>query len=207
MRLSASLKTPTMLAVRFVGDCRSMDKAAVAEFLGVSERAVERYAQEGKLSVKYVPGKRGKRAEYSEAEVSALKQELQAPVHRSFVAPKADQHLVSSTISDPDVSEIVGLSNSLTSPQALEFLEVVAHSQKIMQLWNRLVWNLEEAAIATGFSRFHLRQAIALGNLRGKKVGRGWKVRPEDLQEYTKLLFTDLLTPTPVQSLHQPKNE
>ncbi|PHJ59639.1 hypothetical protein VF14_08840 [Nostoc linckia z18] len=58
-------------------------------------------------------------------------------------------------------------------------------------LWNKLVWNLEEAAAATGYSRYRLRQAIATGNLRAQKVGRGWKVRPQDLREYTKCLFGD----------------
>lgn len=159
-----------------------MDKAAVAQFLGVSERAVERYAQEGKLSVKYVPGKRGKRAEYNEMEVTALKEELQAPVYRSQVTP---------TISDALSSGIVGVTSTLASPKALEFLETIAEAQQIALLWSRLVWSLEEAALATGFSRFHLRAALALGTLQGKKVGRGWKVRPDDLRKYTKLLFSD----------------
>ncbi len=159
-----------------------MDKKAAAEFLGVSTRTVESYAREGKISVTYVPIKNGRRAVYDEGELRAFKEDSQTPVHRSFVAPN------SSEITPSEAFE--GLA-TLPPTRVIELLEAIASAQKLALLWNRLLWNLEEAAAATGYSRFHLRQAIALGNLPAKKVGKGWKVRPQDLREYTGRLFGD----------------
>jgi transposase len=49
-----------------------LSKKEAAEYLEVSERAIARYAQQGKLSVKYVDGKNGKVAEYSIEELDPI---------------------------------------------------------------------------------------------------------------------------------------
>lgn len=51
-----------------------MTKREVSKELGVSSRTVQRYVREGKLNVKYVKGKYGDEAVYSEKEVARLKQ-------------------------------------------------------------------------------------------------------------------------------------
>ncbi|MBH8566740.1 helix-turn-helix domain-containing protein [Nostoc sp. CENA67] len=159
-----------------------MDKKQAAEFLGVSTRTIENYAKEGKISVTYIPDKNGKRAEYKESELQRLKEELQTPIHRSVVAPNGIE------IAD---SEVFGGLAKLPSTRIAELLEAISQAQGVALLWNKLVWDLDEAATASGYSRYRLRSAIALGALKAKKVGRGWKVRPQDLREYTNWLFGD----------------
>ncbi|RCJ20164.1 hypothetical protein A6S26_05430 [Nostoc sp. ATCC 43529] len=159
-----------------------MDKKQAAEFLGVSTRTIENYAKEGKISVAYISGKNGKQAQYNEGELKAFKEELEMPVHRSFVA---------SSSSEITSAEVFGGLTTVPKDRVVELLEAISGAQRLALLWNKLVWSLEEAAIATGYSRFHLRQAIALGDLPAKKVGKGWKVRPQDLRDYTRRLFGD----------------
>ncbi len=71
----------------------------------------------------------------------------------------------------------------------MELLEEIAAQMWVLP-WNSLVFSLEEAAAKSGFSKYHLRSAIAQGTLRAQKIGRGWKVRPQDLREYTNDLFS-----------------
>ncbi|NJO63925.1 MAG: helix-turn-helix domain-containing protein [Richelia sp. RM2_1_2] len=64
-----------------------MLKQQVAEFLGCSQKTVERYVHEGKLSVRYekTPGARGKpKAVFDEQQVIRFKQELSKPTYLSI---------------------------------------------------------------------------------------------------------------------------
>jgi hypothetical protein len=174
-----------------------VDKKAAAEFLGVSTRTIESYASDGKISVTYSLGKNGRQAEYKEDELRALKEELATPVHRSVVAPGFAQRGEPAHASSlPNGSEIApsgvfaGLATVPQAQQVVELLEEIAAQMWVLP-WNRLVWNLEETAAHSGYSKFHLRSAIASGHLRARKVGRGWKIRPQDLREYTNWLFKD----------------
>jgi excisionase family DNA binding protein len=53
----------------------------------------------------------------------------------------------------------------------------------------KLLLSLDEVQVLTGLSRGVLRDAIATGALAGKKIGRGWKVRREDVEQFVKELF------------------
>lgn len=165
-----------------------MDKKQAANFLGVSERTVENYAKAGKLSVVYLGGK----ADYKESELKALKTEKETPVHKAMVSiPNESENAIAGGFG-------IGNESSL-----MELVEVFAQIAKALErspqieivgqnLWRKLIWNLDEAAIATGYSKSYLYCAIKEGKLRGMKIGRGWKVRPQDLQEYTRSLFGQL---------------
>jgi excisionase family DNA binding protein len=47
---------------------------------------------------------------------------------------------------------------------------------------------LTEAALLAGLSRGHLRLAIAEKKLKARIIGRGWRVKREDLEAYIKKL-------------------
>jgi excisionase family DNA binding protein len=47
-----------------------------------------------------------------------------------------------------------------------------------------LTLTIQEAAALSGLSANHLREAIKAGKLKARIVGRGWKIRPEDLRAY-----------------------
>lgn len=130
------------------------------------------------------------KATYKLEELTALKQELETPVHRSIVATNESEiefskdRAVGANESEIELSESFGA----IVPHIAEFVEAFISQN----LWRKLIWNLNEAATASGYSRFHLRSAIAQGHLLAKKVGRGWKIRPQDLQCYTNWLFEEI---------------
>jgi excisionase family DNA binding protein len=45
-----------------------------------------------------------------------------------------------------------------------------------------------EAAQLSGLSRGHLREAIDAGKLKARIIGRGWRVKRDDLDAYVKKL-------------------
>ena len=62
-----------------------MNKQQAAEFLGVSVRALERYVQQGRISVKYEKGKTRPTANFDQAELEAFKEELNQPTIKPAV--------------------------------------------------------------------------------------------------------------------------
>jgi excisionase family DNA binding protein len=59
-----------------------------------------------------------------------------------------------------------------------------AGEPSIADLSHKLTLSLPEAARVSGLSVNHLRGAIHDGKLKAKIVGRGWKVKPEELRAY-----------------------
>ena len=57
-----------------------MNKKQAAEFLGVSVRAIERYTQQGRLTVRYEKGKTRSTVNFDQTELEAFKQELNQPI-------------------------------------------------------------------------------------------------------------------------------
>jgi excisionase family DNA binding protein len=57
-----------------------------------------------------------------------------------------------------------------------------------VRLTDKLTLSLTEAALLSGLSRGHLREAITEGKLKAAIIGRGWKVKREALDLYVKKL-------------------
>ncbi len=57
-----------------------------------------------------------------------------------------------------------------------------------VRLADKLTLSLTEAALLSGLSRNHLREAIGAGKLKAKIIGRGWKVKRPDLDLYVRKL-------------------
>jgi excisionase family DNA binding protein len=55
-------------------------------------------------------------------------------------------------------------------------------------LGEKLTLSLDEAAELAGLSRGHLRAAVGDGSLQAKKIGRGWRVKRADLENYVEKL-------------------
>jgi excisionase family DNA binding protein len=53
---------------------------------------------------------------------------------------------------------------------------------------HKLTLSLVEAAVLSGLSRGYLRKAIAEKKLKARIIGRGWRVKREDLEAYIKKL-------------------
>jgi predicted transcriptional regulator len=142
-----------------------MNKKQVAEFLGVSTRIVEKYASEGRLGeVTYVRGKTGKQAEYNREAVENLKTILDSP----------DTAIATKT---PDARLIVAsLIEAITSREELRSASV--------RVSEKLLLNLNDCKLLTGLSEQNLRDAIKSERLKAKIIGRGWKVKKQDLDNF-----------------------
>jgi excisionase family DNA binding protein len=176
-----------------------MNKQEAAEFLNVSVRAVERYTQQGRLSVTYARGRTRPVAEYRAAELEALRAEIQANLYHQRPA-----HEKTNPANPEQPSEIGGVSPSQAlqrqaSEQGIAILSAairdalggeyaarngLSDKPSIADLSHKLTLSLPEAARVSGLSANHLRGAIHDGKLKAKIVGRGWKVKPEELRAY-----------------------
>jgi len=54
----------------------------------------------------------------------------------------------------------------------------------VADIAHKLMLSLPEAATLSGLSRNHLREAIRNGELKSRKMGRGWRIKRADLESY-----------------------
>jgi excisionase family DNA binding protein len=143
----------------------NMNKKEVSEFLGVSTRIVEKYASEARLGgVTYIRGKTGKQAEYDREAVENLKRILESP-DTSLATKSPDARLF--------VAQLLEALTNREQPRS----EAIRTSEKILL-------NLSDCRLLTGLSDANLRAAIHDSRLKAKFIGRGWKVKRQDLDKY-----------------------
>ncbi len=149
---------------------KEMNKKEVAEFLAVSTRIVEKYASEGRLGqVTYIRGKTGKQAEYAREAVENLKTILESPDTALTATKTPDARLL--------VAQLVEAIANREQPR----MEAVRVSEK-------LLLNLTDCRLLTGLSDANLRDAIHEGKLKAKIIGRGYKVKKANLDEFVEKL-------------------
>jgi hypothetical protein len=158
-----------------------MNKKEAAEFLGVSTRLVEKYASEGRLGeVTYIRGKTGKQAEYNRDAVEKLKTALESP-DTSLATTTPDARLfvtqlveAITTREQANIEAIQGLlSGNVEEPRSAS-----------VRVSEKLLLNLNDCRLLTGLSDENLRSAIKAGSLKARIIGRGWKVKRQDLDEF-----------------------
>jgi hypothetical protein len=159
-----------------------MDKKAAAEKLNISTRLVERYASEGRLGeVKYVRGKTGKQADYDEAAVERLRQELESADH-----PLAAPHSPATGLAVPSGD---GLQRITQSEEARAFLvEAIREAISTSNTNQKFLFSLADVAKRTGLSVHYLRGEIRRKNLRGKIIAGAYRVTSEELRRYREQL-------------------
>jgi excisionase family DNA binding protein len=133
---------------------------------------------------------------FDEGELDRLKKELdgllpeQWPVSKSLVTQPAGAPLEVPTETgallpahrpEMDGRIVIALQALLQSIRAKEDASVASISHKLML-------TIAEAAILSNLSRTHLRQAIHCGKLKGKIIGRGWRIKRADLDIYVRAL-------------------
>lgn len=175
-----------------------MNKQSAADFLGVSVRALERYVQQGRISVKYEKGKTRPTANFDPAELEAFKSELNQPtVKPAFesrqIATEQEQQTGKLVHQSGEITEFgtefgeVGVIDKLSS--IIEGLLGRGDNQPVVPIADKLLLTIAEAQALTGLSREFLRDAITKGELKAKVIGKGWRVKRSDLQEYVDKLF------------------
>ncbi|HYE74252.1 MAG TPA: helix-turn-helix domain-containing protein [Blastocatellia bacterium] len=146
-------------------------KAKAMDILHCSKRSLERYTQQGKLSVIY----KGQAAHYEKDAVLALKAAMNEPVHKAQV--------VANTNSTALVRHQPSL--PMTQPDA-QLLALVAHlsQSQALPLRDKLGFTVKEAAAITSLPMSALRVAIRAKKLKASKQGGRWNVRRADLEKW-----------------------
>jgi excisionase family DNA binding protein len=163
-------------------------KKEAAEFLGVSEKAIERYANAGKLSkqVENKPGG-GVITYYDHKEVERLKQQMntRAATPRQSDTPTARAPGSSTALARRD-SATLGRSDTLALiVAAIE--QARAQTPSLADVKEKEFLTIKEAAALKGLSVSHIEQAIKSKKLRAMKLSgvRGRRIRRADLDKYT----------------------
>jgi len=177
-----------------------MNKQEAADYLGVSVRALERYVQQGKISVTYEKGKTRPTANFDPTELEAFKEELNQPtVKPAFESrqlateqqPQTDKlrHNPGEIARFDEVSGLgeIGVIDKLSG--IIESLLGKSDSQPLVPIADKLLLTIAEAQALTGLSREVLKNAIASGDLKAKQIGKSWRVKRSDLKEYIDKLF------------------
>ncbi len=156
-----------------------MNKTEVAAELECSTRQVEKYAAENRLGrVEYVRGKRGREARYTEAAVASLRAELERE-RQEVIGHAPAQALERQTGAEGMAMFDPALADALRAALASR-IAVPAPS---------LLLTIPDAAAWLGVSKYQLELAIRDGKLTAPKIGRGRRVRPDDLLRLKDELF------------------
>ncbi len=153
-----------------------VNKKEVSEFLGVSVRRVEQFDEKGRLGAKtYVKGKTGKEAHWESEAVERLKVEL-----NSTDTPDTSLQTLRSPDARLFVASLVEAFQSRDESKQKAGRDVAVENKPLLKL--------DEAAALTGLSRQILRKAIDSEELKGKLIGRAYRIKRDDLDEFIKNL-------------------
>jgi excisionase family DNA binding protein len=162
-----------------------MNKKEAAAHLGVSTRLVEKYASEGRIGeVTYVRGRTGKQAEYDRQAVEKLKAALDTPdtaVATRMPEARLFAALLAEILERREQASVEAIRGLLTGGSDKPRSASIRVSEKILLTIN-------DCRLLTGLSRQILRQAIEDGKLKGGIIGRGFRIRREDLDKFVKKL-------------------
>ncbi|KAB8333788.1 helix-turn-helix domain-containing protein [Scytonema tolypothrichoides VB-61278] len=175
-----------------------MNKQEAAEFLEVSVRALERYVQQGKISVKYQKGKTRSIANFDPVELESFKTELNQPTFKPSVEtrqPPTDNHsrtrkdvLYSGDIAKfGEVGDINGFSVSAIDKLCLVVDMLL--DKPLVPISDKVLLKLSEVQALTGLSKNILRAAIKEKKLKAQLIGKSWRIKRADVDEYIASLY------------------
>jgi excisionase family DNA binding protein len=164
-----------------------MNKEQAAEYLGITVRTLQRHMAANRISFR---GGRdtGKEATFTEGDLDRFKADQDALTTTvSPVVSPAPQQALQAAFPSQDIAP---LGERLIS--VLEGLQSRAPAGRpvpsISDIAQKIMLTLPEAALLTSLSRNHLRQAIEEKKLKARIIGRGWRVKREDLDAYVRKL-------------------
>lgn len=163
-----------------------MNKKQAAQHLGVSTRAIERYTAKGRLTPTYEKGRTGPAPVYAKAQLDELKKEMEEAISAPRLPIKSDK---------PAKRSKTDKGNGLiTRPNKNNDLAMLltaidrARTPSTLDVSAKLLLSISEAQKLTGLSDKHLRNAVHTGKLKGKIIGRGYKLKRTDLESYVRKL-------------------
>ncbi|BAZ66280.1 hypothetical protein NIES4106_10300 [Fischerella sp. NIES-4106] len=171
-----------------------MNKQQAAEFLGVSVRALERYVQQGRISVKYEKGKTRPTANFNPTELETFKEELNQPTIKPVVEPRqiTTEEYQNTDKLVHEVGEITEFGELTVVDHLSSIIEALltkSDLQPTVPIQAKLLLTIGEAQALTGLSREILRDAIVNKKLSAAMIGRSWRIKRSDLECFIANLF------------------
>ena len=179
---------------------QSMNKQQAAAHVGCSVRTLLRLVDQGKLA--HLPKRRpADETLFDVAELDRYRRAVEAAAagvvsgivipatHGALDTPAENQALArrNGRVSLSPVTLDAG--DALDTPEMrgrmLRAFEAMASPVRLSE---KMTLSLSEAALLSGLSRAHLREAIAAKKLKARIIGRGFKVKSEDLKAYVRKL-------------------
>jgi excisionase family DNA binding protein len=156
-----------------------MNKTEAAAFIGVSTRALERYAAAGKIAAHYERGATGRVLAFDEAELLRFKTELEAPTDKPRQEPSRALAKLDGAVNAGAIEVLARLvevaqSGATSSDKARPSVPVEA----------KLLLTLAEAQAMTGLSRGVLRAAIDAEELKARLIGKAFRIKRADLEKF-----------------------
>jgi len=154
-----------------------MTREEAAQALGISVRSLQRTVKRGALQVKYKRGVSGKmEAVFDPEEVSNYKEEMEREIVPGIPATTGDTALA--RVDAPHIGNaLLSLLERASKLDEQRYMPVVA-------IENKPLLKLHEASLLTGLSRQILRDAIEAKKLKAKVIGRAWRIKRVDLDQF-----------------------
>jgi excisionase family DNA binding protein len=157
-----------------------MNKEEARNELGISVRSLQRLVQSEKISVTYRRGASGKQeAIFNPEEIENYKRGRDAEIIKPSVVTTGDTALARSDVTTGDTA---------LARNVMETIFNLGLQKPVVAIADKPLLKLDEAAALTGLSRKILRQAIEDGKLKARVIGRGFRVKREDLDKFIKKL-------------------
>jgi hypothetical protein len=147
-----------------------MNKVEAAKELKISVRSLQRLAQDEVLKVVYQRGASGKQeAVFDAEEVAKYKLERDKPTDKLVKLSTYDKN----TLARNDTQ------------QFLEIFKTAITSQKpIIPIADKILLTVKDCQLLTGLSEQIIRDSIRDTKLKARVIGRGFKVKRTDLDEF-----------------------
>ena len=156
-----------------------MNKTEAAAFIGVSTRALERYAAAGKIAAHYERGATGRVLAFAEAELARFKTELEAPTDKPRQEPS---RALARLDGKPNAAAIEVLARFIEAAQS--GTTSPGKPRPSVPVEAKLLLTLAEAQALTGLSRSTLRAAINSGELKARQIGKAFRIKRADLEKF-----------------------
>jgi excisionase family DNA binding protein len=160
-----------------------MNREEAAQELGISIRSLQRAVKRGALKVKYKRGASGKHeAVFDAEEVARFKEEME----REVIPEPAPPATTNDTEALARIDAPEEARNALI--QLLERANKLDEQKTTpaVAIENKPLLKLDEASALTGLSRQILKNAIDNKKLKAQIVGKAWRVKREELDQFIK---------------------
>ena len=164
-----------------------LTKKQVAEQLGVTVRAVEKYLEKGKLTGQQRKGRYGVEVVIDSDEVERFKQEKAEIVYIPRPTPVAEAAMIRA--GDQRNAEL--MERLATVLEDLATTTRPKPAKPLDQLAHKLTLSVPETVALSGLPRRIIKNAIANGELSGRKAGRNFRIHRDDLEIFLRDFFQE----------------